>query len=77
MLFCESHEGFAAYFQSCGYMCDMFTRSGNITLQFDVAVIVKLNSCSSNHEQVLQQNHRNNVEQCSSNDEVFAACFRH
>ena len=42
-------------------MCDMFTPLGNITLQFDVAVIVKLegklDSCSSNHGQVLQQNH--------------------
>ena len=57
LLFCESHKALAACFYSCGYICDMFTRSGNIALQFDVAVIVKLDNCSSNHGQVLEQDH--------------------
>ena len=36
-------------------MCDIFTRSGNITLQFDVVAILKLESWSSSHGQVFLQ----------------------
>ena len=43
-------------------MCDIYTRTGNTTFLFHVAVTVKPECCTFNHGQVLQQNHWENVE---------------
>ena len=48
-------------------MWDIFTRTGNVTLLSDIAVIVKQECCRCSQGMVLQQNRWNNVAEYSLN----------